>query len=47
MKTVLLLIAAFASLIVVLIGAFQFLRIVTHELATLIKEAWHTPEIHG
>lgn len=47
MKTLLLLIAACASLLVLLISAVQFLRIVSHELATLIKEAWHSPEIHG
>jgi hypothetical protein len=47
MKTLLLLLAAVASLLVLLVGAFQFLRIVMHEVVTLIKEAWHTPEIHG
>ena len=47
MKTLLLLLAAFGSLVVVLIGVFQLVRLVFNEIATLVKEAWHTPEIHG
>lgn len=47
MKTLLLLLAGLASLVVVLIGVFQLIRLVFNEVATLVKEAWHTPEIHG
>lgn len=47
MKTLLLLLAVLGSLVVVLIGVFQLVRLVFNEVTTLVKEAWQTPEIHG